>query len=106
MDFNLSDDIKEINDAIKRFVDKEVLPLEEKHKEEIGEGRFNKKVRELGAGIRKKSVELGYYTLHMPEKAGGGGGGPRGTDRSRAAPRPPPLRQEGGGREKRRKGQP
>jgi alkylation response protein AidB-like acyl-CoA dehydrogenase len=75
MDFRLSDEVKQINDAIKRFVDKEVLPLEEKHKEEVWEGKFNDKVRELGAGIRKQSVELGYYTLHMPESAGGGGMG-------------------------------
>jgi acyl-CoA dehydrogenase len=32
-------------------------------------------VLELGAEIRRKSVELGYYTLHIPESMGGGGMG-------------------------------
>jgi len=75
MDFNLDDDTNQINEAIDRFLKKEVLPLEEKHKEDVWDGKINEKVLELGAGIRKKSVELGYYTLHMPESVGGGGMG-------------------------------
>jgi len=75
MDFTLGEDVAQINDAIQRFMDKEVLPLEEKNKEQVKEGKFNEKVLELGALIRKKSVELGYYTLHMPESVGGGGMG-------------------------------
>jgi acyl-CoA dehydrogenase len=73
MDFNLDDDVKQINDALERFVEKEVLPIEEKHKEDVSPGRFNDRIFELGEQIRKKSVELGYYTLHMPESVGGGG---------------------------------
>lgn len=75
MDFNLPEDVCQINDAIQTFMEKEVLPQEEKHKEELWEGRITPKVLELGAQIRKKSVELGYYTLHMPEALGGGGMG-------------------------------
>jgi alkylation response protein AidB-like acyl-CoA dehydrogenase len=53
----------------------EVLPLEERHEEETSEGRFSPAVLELGAEIRRKSVQLGYYTLHIPEVMGGGGMG-------------------------------
>ncbi|MCP4682851.1 MAG: acyl-CoA/acyl-ACP dehydrogenase, partial [Desulfobacterales bacterium] len=75
MDFILDEDVQMINEAIQRFLEKEVLPLEEKYKKDLWAGRFNDRVLELGAEIRKKSVELGYYNLHMPESLGGAGMG-------------------------------
>jgi len=73
MDFRLSEEEQQVRDAVQKFMEREVLPLEEKHKEAVWEGRFTEEVRALGAQVRKKSVELGYYTLHLPESAGGGG---------------------------------
>ncbi|MFQ5415704.1 MAG: acyl-CoA dehydrogenase family protein [Myxococcota bacterium] len=75
MDFNHSRDVVQINEALLRFLKEEVLPLEERHKAETWEGRFSPAILELGAEIRRKSVQLGYYTLHMPEAMGGGGVG-------------------------------
>lgn len=75
MDFNLPEDVQQVNEAIQRFLEEEVLSQEERHKKEIADGRITPKVLELGAEIRRKSVELGYYTLHMPESMGGGGMG-------------------------------
>ncbi len=75
MDFVFDEDVQMINEAIQRFLEKEVLPLEEKYKKDLWAGRFNDRVLELGAEIRKKSVELGYYNLHMPESLGGAGMG-------------------------------
>ena len=73
MDFTLPEDIRQVRDAIKKFVDKAVLPVERERQDICGDGKFSKEVHELGAEIRKKSVELGYYTLHLPEALGGGG---------------------------------
>ena len=73
MDFNLPEEVRQIQDAVKKFLDREVLPLEQKHWDVCGEGKFSKEVHALGAQVRKKSVDLGYYTLHMPEELGGGG---------------------------------
>ena len=75
MDFNLPPEVSQVNEALRRFMNEEVLPLEERHREETSEGRFTPAVLELGAEIRRKSVELGYYTLHIPEAMGGGGMG-------------------------------
>jgi acyl-CoA dehydrogenase len=75
MDFNHSHEVSQLNEALGRFMKEEVLPLEERHKEETAEGRFSPAVFELGAEIRRKSVRLGYYTLHIPEAMGGGGMG-------------------------------
>jgi alkylation response protein AidB-like acyl-CoA dehydrogenase len=75
VDFDLSPEVSQVNEALRRFMNEEVLPLEERHKEETSEGRISPAVLELGAEIRRKSVQLGYYTLHIPEAMGGGGMG-------------------------------
>jgi len=72
MDFRLTEEEKQIRDAVQKFLEREVLPLEQKHKAAIGDGRFTPEVFRLGAEVRKKSVALGYYTLHLPEALGGG----------------------------------
>jgi alkylation response protein AidB-like acyl-CoA dehydrogenase len=73
MDFTLPEEVRQLKDAIKKFLDREVLPRERENPELCGEGKFSKELHELGAKIRQKSVDLGYYTLHMPEDLGGGG---------------------------------
>lgn len=75
MDFNLPPEVSQVNEALRRFMNEEVLPLEKQHREETSEGRFSPAVLELGAEIRRKSVQLGFYTLHIPEAMGGGGMG-------------------------------
>ena len=73
MDFTLPEEIRQLLDAINKFMEREVLPLERENREICEEGKFSRELHELGATIRKKSVDLGYYTLHMPEELGGGG---------------------------------
>ncbi len=73
MNFTLPEEVRQIIDSIKKFLDREILPLEREHRDLCEEGKFSKEVLELGARIRKKSVDLGYYTLHLPEAMGGGG---------------------------------
>lgn len=73
MDFTLPEEMRQLVDAINKFMEREVLPLERENREICEDGKFSREVHELGAGIRKKSVDLGYYTLHMPEELGGGG---------------------------------
>jgi acyl-CoA dehydrogenase len=75
MDFNLPEEARQINEALRRFLKQEVLPLEAQYPEQTSEGRFAPTVLELGAEIRRKSVALGYYTLHIPDAMGGGGMG-------------------------------
>ena len=71
MDFKLSDEIRQLVDAIGKFMDREVLPKGREHHDLCDDGKFSQEVHELGAKIRKKSVDLGYYTLHMTEALGG-----------------------------------
>jgi len=73
MDFKLSDEVRQLVEAMGKFMDREVLPREREHHELCDDGKFSREVHELGAQIRRKSVDLGYYTLHMPEALGGAG---------------------------------
>jgi alkylation response protein AidB-like acyl-CoA dehydrogenase len=73
MDFSLDEDTILLRESLSRFLQAEVLPLEEKHKDVIGGGRISDEVMEIGAGIRTKSIDAGFYTAHISEELGGGG---------------------------------
>jgi len=73
MDFSLPEEVRQIVEAVRKFVEREVLTVEKAHPDICAEGKFSRELHRLGAQVRKKSVELGYYTLHMPEELGGGG---------------------------------
>ncbi len=73
MDFAFDPDTEMLKEALRRFLATEVMPLEDKHKDLVEGGRFSAEVMELGAQVRQKAVEAGFYTVHMPKELGGGG---------------------------------
>jgi acyl-CoA dehydrogenase len=73
MKFSFDEDTILLVESLKKFLKAEVLPLEEKYRDVLDGGRFSKAAMEIGAGIRKKAVEAGFYTAHMPKELGGGG---------------------------------
>jgi acyl-CoA dehydrogenase len=62
----------ELRAALDRFLDREVRPLEEAYRQDILDGRFDF-VKEERRKLRKRSAELGFWTVHMPEEVGGMG---------------------------------
>ncbi|MBW1683853.1 MAG: acyl-CoA/acyl-ACP dehydrogenase [Deltaproteobacteria bacterium] len=73
MDFAFDEDTILLRESLLRFLRAEVLPLEEKHKDIIDGGRISDEVMEIGAGIRSKAIDAGFYTAHISEELGGGG---------------------------------
>jgi acyl-CoA dehydrogenase len=73
MDFSFDEETILLRDELSRFLQAEVLPLEEKHRDLIDGGRISDAVMEIGAGIRSKAVKAGFYTAHIAEELGGGG---------------------------------
>ena len=71
-----------IAEAVLRFVEREVLPLQERRHDLFGSertlfdasGRYVPEVLAPRQQVRKRSAELGFYTLFGDEKLGGGGG--------------------------------
>ena len=83
MDFTIDSDTQAIAEALLRFVEREVLPLEEQHHELLGsertmfdaQGRYVPEVLALRRQVRMRSAELGFYNLFGAESLGGGGQG-------------------------------
>jgi len=83
MDFTIDSDTQAIAEALLRFVEREVLPLEEQHRDLLGsertmfdaQGRYVPEVLALRCQVRMRSAELGFYNLFGAESLGGGGQG-------------------------------
>ena len=67
MDFGLSHEQDMVVQAVRNFVENELYP------HEASVERDNKVDPELGAAIRRKVRDLGFYAANMPEEIGGGG---------------------------------
>lgn len=83
MDFIIDPDTVAIAEAVLRFVEREVLPLQQRHHDLLGSertlfdasSRYVPEVLALRQQVRKRSAELGFYTLFGDEKLGGSGQG-------------------------------
>src|SRR5436190_5437663 len=70
---NIPEELLELRQTLRDFIDREIRPLEESHRKEIQETGTFEAYRDERLKIRKRSAELGFWTLHMPEEVGGGG---------------------------------
>lgn len=83
MNFEIDPDTVSIAEAVVRFIEREVLPLEERHRDLLASertlfdpaGRYVPEVLVLRKQVRMRSAELGYYNLFGDERLGGGGQG-------------------------------
>lgn len=71
--FSIPEELVELRSSLRQFVEREVRPIEEAHAQEILERSVFEGEVEERAGLRRRSAELGFWTLHMPEEVGGGG---------------------------------
>jgi len=67
MDFEISEETRQLRDAVRRFVERELLPLEERIKE------VDAIPLDLITEARRRGVAAGFYGMYMPEDVGGGG---------------------------------
>ena len=67
MDFELTAEQKLVVDTVRGFVERELYPLEDAVE------RSGQVAEEVGADIKRKVIELGFYAPNLPEEAGGGG---------------------------------
>jgi acyl-CoA dehydrogenase len=73
VDFSIPDEYQELLKSFRSFLDREVAPVEDRHRAQLDEDEFTGQMREEGLGLRRKSAELGFYAAHMPESVGGWG---------------------------------
>lgn len=81
MEFDVSEETRAIGDALLRFVEQEVVPLERSNAALFSNdrmiydeaGRYVPEVLALRRRVRMKSAEAGFYTMLGAEELGGGG---------------------------------
>ena len=71
--FDIPEELVELRQSLRDFIDREVRPAEEAHRTEIQETGSFAGYKDERQKMRKRSADLGFYTLHMPEEVGGGG---------------------------------
>ena len=70
---NIPEELIDLRSSLRQFLDREVRPIEDEHRHEIQETGYFEGLKDVRAKLRKRSAELGFWTLHMPEEVGGGG---------------------------------
>ena len=70
---DIPEELLDLRQTLREFIDREIRPLEEAHRPGIQETGTFDTVREERLKLRKRSAELGFWTLHMPEEVGGSG---------------------------------
>lgn len=81
MNFDIPSEWVDFGDALIRFIDREVAPLEHEHRALLAsehhaytdDGRYRPEVLALRRKVRMRSAELGFYTALSDESLGGGG---------------------------------
>lgn len=69
MDFTIPEEIEMLRQSLRKFIEKEVIPMEEKAGFDPDEGV----PQDLLKKVRKRSHELGFWAIDLPEEHGGGG---------------------------------
>jgi acyl-CoA dehydrogenase len=68
----IPEELVELRGSLRQFIDREIRPVEEGFRQDILDGRYDA-LKDERKKIRKRSAELGFWTLHMPEEVGGMG---------------------------------
>ncbi|HEX9891980.1 MAG TPA: acyl-CoA dehydrogenase family protein [Actinomycetota bacterium] len=69
----IPEELLELRASLSQFIDREVRPVEDAHRQEIQEEGTFASLNEERQKLRRRSAELGFWTLHLPEELGGGG---------------------------------
>jgi alkylation response protein AidB-like acyl-CoA dehydrogenase len=73
MHHDVAPEIKELCQAIRRFIDTEVAPIEEEHRTLIDSGEINEEFFEICREVMQRSIKAGFFAMYMPEDVGGQG---------------------------------
>jgi acyl-CoA dehydrogenase len=81
---DLPEEIVSVGENLLRFVEREVVPIEQANKALLSsdrtiydeKGRFTPEIEALKRDVRMRSAAQGFYTMLAPEELGGGGLGP------------------------------
>jgi acyl-CoA dehydrogenase len=67
------DELRDIRSTFGQFIEREVQAVEDAHRQELQETGVFEGLSEERKKLRRRSAELGFWGIHMPEEVGGGG---------------------------------
>jgi acyl-CoA dehydrogenase len=70
---NIPDELVELRTSLRQFIEREVTSREQPYLQEIRETGTFDAYKEERQKMRRRSSELGFYGVHMPEEVGGAG---------------------------------
>jgi alkylation response protein AidB-like acyl-CoA dehydrogenase len=70
---NIPVELLELRSTLRQFIDREVRAVEDGYRQQIQETGTFEAYKDERQKMRKRSAELGFYSVHMPEEVGGGG---------------------------------
>jgi len=65
--------INELVAGVRRFIEREVVPLEEKNHDLLAAGEVNQEFFDICREVMHRSIKAGYFAMFMPEDVGGQG---------------------------------
>lgn len=71
--WSIPEELEELRSSFRQFLDREVRPVDEAHHQELHESGTFPGMPEERDRLRRRSAELGFWAIHMPEEVGGGG---------------------------------
>jgi acyl-CoA dehydrogenase len=66
----IPEELAELRSSLRQFIEREVTPTEASYAQQIQEGDYLP-LKDERSKLRKRSAELGFWVLHMPEEVGG-----------------------------------
>ena len=69
----IPEELRDIRSAFAQFIEREVRAVEDAHRQELQEKGVFEDLSEERKKLRRRSAELGFWGIHMPEEVGGGG---------------------------------
>jgi len=73
MNHSVAPEIRELIAAVRKFLEREVLPLDEANHDLVASGEMNNEFFELCRQVMRKSVDAGFFAMFMPPDVGGQG---------------------------------
>jgi alkylation response protein AidB-like acyl-CoA dehydrogenase len=73
VDFTVPDELSQLRQSYRSFLDREVRPADERFHAELSRWEWTDEMQQEAVRLRRRSAEEGFYTCYLPEEVGGWG---------------------------------
>ena len=73
MDFTVDEELEQLRQSYRSFLDREVAPVEDRWRVELQRGEWTEQMHADAVALRRRSAAEGFYACYLPEEVGGQG---------------------------------